>query len=341
MIEINNQPQPTLTSYVNSPGVVAMAAYRPSEDLFARQVLSIQAQSITDFRCLISVDGDSAPVARMVEEITGGDTRFEVLGFEDRLGFYLNFQRAVSAVPVTARWIALSDQDDYWYPNKLETLLRFLEQASLVAGQSRVVAHPSGRVIAESTGRRSLPVAEFFVENQFTGGAMVFRREVLDLALPFPEFASPTQVHDHWLAVCAAVQEGATLVDIVVQDYIQHDANVIGEAESGFNPLKSWRRARKIAKKFQASTSPLALLRTIHGVGVGWREVMADSLFARLPQDPQICNLVSLYGSGVKRKTVRTVLSASFGGRIHPRAAAEFLAGLAIAPLVSRKGNVN
>lgn len=337
VIRNSNQAQSISTSYANSGGVIAMAAYRPSEQLFARQLLSIRAQSIQDFQCLISVDGDAGPVARMVEEITEGDARFQVLGFENRMGFYLNFQRAVSAVPVSARWVALSDQDDYWYPTKLETLLPFLDQASLAAGQSRVIAHPSGQVIAESTGRRELPVSEFFVENQFTGGAMVFRREVLDLALPFPEFASPTQVHDHWLAVCAAVQNGARLVDVVVQDYVQHDANVIGEAESGFNPLRSLRTARSIAQKFQGSTSPLALLRSIHGVGVGWREVMADSLLTRLPQDPEVRQLASLYGSGAKRKVARTVLSASFGGRIHPRAAAEFLSGLAIAPLVSRK----
>lgn len=74
-------------------GIVAMAAYRPPEKLFKRQLLSIQRQTYTDFRCLISVDGDHEEVAGMVRRICGDDDRFAVIGFDDRLGFYGNFER--------------------------------------------------------------------------------------------------------------------------------------------------------------------------------------------------------------------------------------------------------
>ena len=35
---------------------------------------------------------------------------------ESRLGFYRNFERALSMVPPSADYVTLCDQDDYWHP---------------------------------------------------------------------------------------------------------------------------------------------------------------------------------------------------------------------------------
>ena len=80
----------------------------------------------------------------------GGDSRFEVIGWDDRVGFYLNFERLLMAVPADAAWVALSDHDDAWYPTKLEQLVPRLDDVILVTGQARVTSHPSGRVLLES-----------------------------------------------------------------------------------------------------------------------------------------------------------------------------------------------
>src|SRR5690349_23968639 len=127
-------------TYAGTFGAVALAAYKPDQPMFARQLLSIQAQTHTDFVCLISVDGDYQQVADMVRQICGGDERFQVLGYSSRLGFHHNFERALKAVPKDARWVALSDQDDYWCPGKLAALLPRLDGAALVTGQARVVS---------------------------------------------------------------------------------------------------------------------------------------------------------------------------------------------------------
>ena len=47
---------------------------------------------------------------------------------EAKLGFYGNFERALSLVPANAELIALADQDDEWYPEKLEVLATRLER---------------------------------------------------------------------------------------------------------------------------------------------------------------------------------------------------------------------
>ena len=63
--------------------------------------------------------------------------------------------------------------------------------------------------------------------NVVTGAACLVRREVLDVALPFPAELDGS-FHDHWLAVCALALGELAYVDQPLVDYVQHDANVVG-----------------------------------------------------------------------------------------------------------------
>lgn len=316
-------------SYAESLGVIALAAYKPDVNLFARQLRSIQNQSYGNFVCIISVDGQFEEVSRIVEDTIGDDRRFRVLGYADRLGFYGNFERALINATPAASWVALSDQDDYWYPNKLEKLLPHLDNYTVVAGQARVVEQPSGRVLKENTARRNSPLTSFFVENQYTGGAMVFRRTVLSLALPFPKLSTPSEVHDHWLAVCGGILGKTLIMDTVVQDYVQHGMNVIGEVRPGFRPLSSIRNTIRIAQRFEGSATPLAILSAIYKVGVGWRAVMADSILERISNDDSNARRnVAKFSSNAKlAPALISVLQGWRAGDISIRSAVEYLAG--------------
>ncbi len=126
-----------------SPGVVVLAAYRPQPELFRIQLESIRAQTRTDWRCLVGADGGQEEIRRLVAEAVGDDPRFEVVGWDENLGFYLNFERLLATVPEDAGWVALSDQDDRWYPDKLERILPLLEHDSLAVGQARVITWPT------------------------------------------------------------------------------------------------------------------------------------------------------------------------------------------------------
>lgn len=319
----------TQVRHSESHGAIALAAYKPDFSLFARQLRSIQSQSHDNFVCVISVDGDYEKVSSMVAEATGDDQRFRVLGYDNRLGFYGNFERALSNVAPDAKWVALSDQDDYWYPTKLEELLPHLDNYTVVAGQSRVVENPSGRVIKVNTNRRNSPLESFIVENQYTGGAMVFRRSVLELALPFPRLSTPSEVHDHWIAVCGATLGQTLVVETVVQDYVQHGMNVIGEVRPGFRPLNSIRNTMRIARKFEGNASPFSILRTIYNVGVGWRALMVDTVLERIENDDSnLRSKIASYGSnGTFRLALVSVLRGWRGGDISTRSAAEYIAG--------------
>jgi hypothetical protein len=271
------------------PGAIALAAYEPDSDLFTAQLRSIQSQSVRDFLCIIGADSDPERVSELARVATGGDSRFVVVGDGTRLGFYLNFERALDAVPREAGWVALSDQDDLWYPDKLQRLLPRLADVALVTCQSRVVSHPHGNVVLGRTRRRRTSFDDLLVHNQVTGAHSVFRRSLLDVALPFPRVNAVTELHDHWLAVCAAAHGGWDVVDDVLQDYVQHGENLIGEVgPQSMDPRAVALRIRELADRYEGGHSLPAMSRVCNRLSFGWRRAMLTSLVSRSGGIPEV-----------------------------------------------------
>ena len=124
-IEIAEPPGPS--SARPRPGLIAvcMATYEPDPELFRGQIESLRAQTddglgLRDQRRPLGPGALRGDRARSC----GDDPRF-VASRADRAasGFYRNFERALA--PRAARapsCIALCDQDDRWYPEKLAAL---------------------------------------------------------------------------------------------------------------------------------------------------------------------------------------------------------------------------
>ncbi len=318
----------TASESAPAPGYVVLAAYRPPEELFTRQLRSIQSQTLSDFRCVVVADGGADDVRAVMRQAVGDDERFEVAGFDERVGFYANFERGLARVPADAPWVALSDQDDEWMPDKLAVLVPALDRAVLVSGQARVVTYPEGVVVAASTHRRSVSAPALVLENQFSGALCVFRGSLLQTALPFPRYPGPAQVHDHWLAVCAVVTGGAEVVDRVVQDYVQHSSNVLGEADAARLGWRQTLRRRREAIRAETEVRGLrAIARSLYVVNAGWAEAMVDTLTGRVA-DERALRLATAFGARRRRgRTLRTVVAAVRRGEISPRTALVHVAG--------------
>lgn len=212
-------------------GTICLAVYKPDLLLLRRQILSIRQQSITSWNCIIGIDGADKLTAASAMQLVEGDPRFRVVEFPERLGFYRNFERLLGLVGGDVDWVALADQDDFWYPDKLKVLLDSLPASSMVLGQAQIVCDGGAgedRKILGTTNRSFFSLGELILDNVVSGALCVFRRDLLSIALPFPP---PTDVayHDHWLGLCAALQNGIASTQHVVQDYVQHGRNVIGE----------------------------------------------------------------------------------------------------------------
>jgi glycosyltransferase involved in cell wall biosynthesis len=212
---------------------ICMATYNPPEGLLERQLDSLREQSHANWVCLISDDGSRPEAVELIERAIGDDPRFALARNPERLGFYGNFERALAMAPAAADFVTLCDQDDYWYPDKVERLLERVRGGAQLAYSDARVVSPDGAEIHPSywTVRRNnyTNFGSLLMANSVTGAASLFRRDLLDDALPFPpSLANP--FHDHWLASVALARGEIAYVDEPLYDYVQHTGAVIGHA---------------------------------------------------------------------------------------------------------------
>jgi Glycosyl transferase family 2 len=219
------------------PEVIAicMATFEPDEGLFRAQIESLRAQTDQNWICMISDDASAPEHFEKIVRVVGDDPRFAISRSPTRLSPYRNFERALEMAPEGVGLIALCDQDDRWYPDKLRTLRNEIGEAVLVYSDMRLV-EADGRVLRETMwqGRRNNheDLVSMLVANTITGAATMFRRELLELALPFPDTPG-FQFHDHWLAVMALACGRLAYVDRPLYDYVQHPGAVFGHVTHG------------------------------------------------------------------------------------------------------------
>ena len=214
---------------------VCMATYQPALDLLARQIRSICEQTHRDFVCIVSDDASTPRLSRAVETACAEDERFRFVGNTTRVGYYRNFERCLELVRPGVRFVALSDQDDVWHADKLETLLgAFHSERVQLAYADMAIVSSDGGPLAPSywTDRANnhTDLASLLLINTVTGAASLFRRELLDVALPFPDVPG-NAFHDHWLACIALALGDVEFIDRPLHDYVQHGDNVVGRHE--------------------------------------------------------------------------------------------------------------
>ena len=208
-----------------------MATFDPDPELFRNQVESIRAQTIDDWICVISDDCTPPPAFERMRAVLDGDRRFVLTRAGRRLGFYKNFERALALVPSSTPYVALADQDDRWYPEKLRRFsIRWATPSWSTATSAS--STPAGRwsrrgYWTDQRRNNYTNLASLLIANTVTGAASLFRGELLDVALPFPE-PPGDQFHDHWLGLVALSTGRIAYVDRPLYDYVQHEGAALG-----------------------------------------------------------------------------------------------------------------
>jgi hypothetical protein len=208
------------------------------------QIRSILSQDLDDLELVVSDDGSTDKTLVICRELAAGDRRVRILPpHTGQPGHLRNFERALKAT--RGCYIAFSDQDDLWDPEKLSLLVAALENEptrDLALCDLRVV-NDDGKTFAPSfnayqrlRARSGKPFRELLYRNFVTGGASMITDRLRSLALPFP---GGCLYHDWWLATVAAAQGGIIYVDRPAMAYRQHDNNVLGASGAGLGRLRT------------------------------------------------------------------------------------------------------
>ncbi|HEX8306955.1 MAG TPA: glycosyltransferase [Allosphingosinicella sp.] len=207
---------------------VALATYNGRAYL-PEQLASLAAQTRRPDELVVCDDGSNDGTVELLEEFARtAPFRVRIYRNERNLGVLRNFEKALSLCEGDI--VFLSDQDDVWLTDKIETVVALFEKdpGALAIVNDKLIADedlvPTGATMLGNIRGFGSPDGNFVA-----GCCSAFRREWLKIALPIPKGAI---AHDTWLVGLAHRLQVASICERPLQYYRRHGANVSQNAYS-------------------------------------------------------------------------------------------------------------
>lgn len=157
-------------------------------------------------------------------------------------------------------YYAFSDQDDVWYPDKLQRGITHIRELSIPAISFANAHLVDGEL--NTLGRnvhRNPPHVDFYsvtCDARIMGCTIVFNNMLARLIQNAP-MPKDLVMHDYYLGVVCALHDGEILYDHApCMDYCQHGNNVVGSSSSKIGALKN--RIRLLTKKMPTTLDRMA-----------------------------------------------------------------------------------
>ena len=205
------------------------------------QMDSLLAQNWDNLEIVAVDDGSTDGTRDILQDYVSRDHRISLHLNDRNLGFFLNFEKAISLT--RGEFIAPCDQDDWWHPDKLRGLYEAIGDHALAYCDSLLVDQEGRsldrRISDVSRMYEGVDPSAFLFANCVSGHAMLFRRSLLANAMPFPT----GMFHDWWLAFVAASTEGLVFIPQPWVKYRQHGAtqtDPLGRDASGRRKRPRW-----------------------------------------------------------------------------------------------------
>ena len=178
---------------------VCVATYN-GEKFIREQIDSILCQLSSDDEIIVSDDGSTDGTIVIINCI--GDKRIRIIEGPRKHSPTFNFENALKEAK--GDYIFLADQDDVWKTNKVEVCMKWLQKYDCVVSDAEVTdsnlnpLYPSLYAIMQV---RQGHIYNTVWKNGYTGCCMAFRRNILEVSLPFPK---DIPMHDIWIGNVAA-----------------------------------------------------------------------------------------------------------------------------------------
>jgi rhamnosyltransferase len=256
---------------------VALSTYNGGE--YLRPLLeSIRKQSYADWTLLVRDDGSQDQSVPQIREAAAADRRIIFWDDPHRYGASASFGRLMRhAYQAGAEYLLFADQDDIWFPDKVEKMLEVMRCGEFAAGcrllhltysDLKVVdadvrpVHDSFLRHARLRHSEGRPLRILLGRSFVLGCACMVNRPLMEFALPLPSVVAS---HDWWMALCAASVGHISYLAEPTLLYRRHAKNTSGPAGfwKGFNPLRhSWGKRWKVGREsYQRSLDQARALR--------------------------------------------------------------------------------
>lgn len=239
------------------------------EKYLAEQIESILKQTYENWILKIRNDGslDNSQVVIDYFCRKYPNKIFQIVSLDKNIGLVQSLNLLIESEP-HGDYIAFSDQDDVWFPDKLKISidkLKDLEKhnpkipigvcsdSSCVDSNLNIISQSffksqkfQGNIIGNINKMLALNIVQ--------GSTVLTNRIAVDFYSPFPNFLN---VHDMWLSVIISHYGQMTYVKTQTMLYRQHSNNVLGQLNIGFryyvNRAKSTFKTLKLIRKIQKS----------------------------------------------------------------------------------------
>lgn len=180
---------------------VIMGTYNGGK--FIREQLdSILSQTYPIKEIIIQDDGSTDDTVHICEEYAKKYSNILFSRNERNLGFNLNFKSA--ALKATGDFVAISDQDDVWFPQKIAKQVEAIGEHDLCFS-----THLRGADMQHTHLVSPQYSLEALLFCGFAGHTMLLRREFIQTS----EFWIDKMMYDWSLAICAQLRRGIAFVD--------------------------------------------------------------------------------------------------------------------------------
>lgn len=209
---------------------VVMSTYNGSRYV-GEQIESILNQTYSSLEIILADDASTDNTYDILKSYAERDQRIVLYRQKENTGYNINFSEACSKA--TGAYIAISDQDDVWEPGKIEKQLKKIKEdkrnilVHCISARFEQRSSPHLRSIKKMNFFRGSDIKNFYLANYVLGHAILFRRSLLEVSLPFP----PNVYYDWWLAACACTIGNIEFVDEILVWHRMHQTNATGAAK--------------------------------------------------------------------------------------------------------------
>ncbi|MCC2589679.1 glycosyltransferase family 2 protein [Chryseobacterium sp. MFBS3-17] len=217
---------------------VALCTYN-GEDFIREQLDSILQQTVPVDEIVICDDGSSDSTLSILNQYDINNPGiFQIFRNDKNLRSVKNFEKAITLCKNDI--IFLSDQDDFWVPQKVETMLASFRKnphISVLCSNGYGINQKGEALdvitiwdVPQFLKESGIPVDYFkiisYVGNIATGATMAIRKDFTSEILPFPQ--KKGFHHDEWIALVASYHNQFDLLNERLIKYRTHDNQQVG-----------------------------------------------------------------------------------------------------------------
>lgn len=221
---------------VNNNIFTCLAAYN-GEKYISKQITSIINQNILPDKLIIHDDASHDTTSRIIHQFAEKNSAINLITANFNIGHVRSFEKLLYTIfhneqSLTNSIIFLSDQDDYWYQEKIQTILEIFNsdtEVKLVHHEMEYVnetldsINKSPRCLQFGLQNKSLFFFKQFYKPTLFGAGMAIRSDLISKLLPFPNCV---YAHDHWISIVASLHGNIYLTPIKLIKYRQHSNNL-------------------------------------------------------------------------------------------------------------------